>query len=938
MNVKSNWLSIFALIFITQTGIGQPVFKNKTKQFKKDIPTRSVMPGAMLDIDGDLVDDIVLVDKGIWLKAIQSYGRQFNLHLIDSLKVSSNPEWTITAGDMNNDGKPEMITSGLYNLISINTFSNNKFTKKAFQSGIYAQASNTVDINNDGWLDYFVCNDDGPSSIYINDKTGNLLLTNVIDFMKNDSTDGSGNYGSEWVDVNGDLLPDLCISKCRAGVNNPADLRRINRLYINNGNGTFTERAGEFRLNSGEQSWVTAFGDIDNDGDQDAFVVNHYAPHMLMENVDGKFFKEVPLPELMQSFGFQSVMRDFDNDGYPDIIIAGVEGVTYLQNKGNKKFEIFKNIIGPNTPRSLTVGDLDDDGFLDIHAHISEPINEIGVKDDELWLNEGNENNFIKINLEGKSSNRSGIGAQIEIYGVWGKQVRYVKGGESYGIFNSLQQHFGIGAATVMDSIVIRWPSGVVDKYLLPEANNTYLAQEGKCLSKSIDLYAEEQILTSAPILLEAVGQFDTYLWNNGSATRQVQITKQGKYHVTMTDAEGCKTISKPVSVISGCFTSDVKLIRENALVKLCAGEEIEISAVNAASYSWSNGSTTKFTSTDQTQKIILTAIDYCGNTKSDSISIEFYNIDFEVKGDTVIAGEKAILISDNDATVWYTNQNLVTPIFTGDTLITEILTNTADYFARVTEIIDKKIKNVGQKEFPLDNLYGGNGTVGGIIFSVERPCVLYSVKVNTDLAGVRKIIIKDTENNVIFSKEIYIDAGIHSLILNAVLNPGSQYNLTTDEGVNVSNFGYKSPRLVRTFNNTGYPYGIDNVVTLLSSPFGAIYYYYFYDWEVHFDIVSCDSEVKEVIAFVEMDSGAEDQEEEMPISIYPNPTTDKINIKLNENINLLYAEIMDIQGKKISKTEKNNTLIDFSGFSDGLYILNVYTDAKLFSFKIIKH
>ncbi|MBP9198032.1 MAG: hypothetical protein KBF35_10215, partial [Saprospiraceae bacterium] len=96
MNVKSNWLSIFAFIFITQTGIGQPVFKNKTKQYKKDIPTRSVMPGAVLDIDGDLVDDLVLIDKGIWLKAIQSHGRQFNLHLIDSLKVSPNPEWTIT--------------------------------------------------------------------------------------------------------------------------------------------------------------------------------------------------------------------------------------------------------------------------------------------------------------------------------------------------------------------------------------------------------------------------------------------------------------------------------------------------------------------------------------------------------------------------------------------------------------------------------------------------------------------------------------------------------------------------------------------------------------------------------------------------------------------------------------------------------------------------
>jgi len=938
MRVYSNWFFILVMTLVSQIGIGQPKFKNITRSIKRDIPTRSVMPGAMLDVDGDLVDDLVIIDKGIWLKAIQSYGKQFKLRLIDSIKVSSNPEWTLTAGDLNNDGRNEIITSGLYNLISINTLTNNKFTKKAFQSGIYAQASNTVDINNDGWLDYFVCNDDGPSSIYINDKAGNLVLTKVIDFTKNDTTDGSGNYGSEWVDVNGDFLPDLCISKCRAGVNSSSDLRRINRLYINNGEGTFTERGTEYGMNSGEQSWVTAFGDIDNDGDQDAFVVNHFAPHALMENIGGQFFKEIPLPEVIQSFGFQSVMRDFDNDGFLDIIVAGIEGFTYLRNMGDKTFQIILNTIGPNTPRSLTVGDINDDGFLDIHAHIAEPVNELGFKDDELWLNEGNDNNFIKVNLEGKTSNRSAIGAQIEIYGAWGKKVRYVKGGESYGIFNSLQQHFGIGTANVIDSIVIRWPSGHKDKYLNLEANSTYLAQEGQCISKSITLYEDEQILASTPITLVASTQFVTYLWNNGSTSRQVQIAQPGKYHVTMTDATGCKTISKPVAVISGCFSSDIKLISESPLVKLCDGEVFEISAVNAAYYEWSTGSTTQFTSTDQSQKIILTATDYCGAIRTDSVNVEFYNVEWQVKGDTIVAGEKATLISDNVATSWFPNQNLVNPIFTGDTLITEALSNTTGFFARVTEVIDQKIKNVGEKEFPLNNLYGGNSTVGGIIFSIDRPCVLYSVKVNTDIAGIRKVIIKNSESNVIYSKDIYIDAGIHSLILNATLQPGNQYNLTTDEAVNVSNFGYRSPRLVRTFNSTGYPYSIDNVITLLSSSFGAIYYYYFYDWEVHYDIVSCDSDTREVIAFVDKDSGVDDKAEKWPVTIYPNPASDIINIRLDENIKLLYTEITDIQGQKIGKTEKNNTVLDMSGFSDGMYIVNVYTDIKLYSFKIIKH
>ena len=938
MNIKLYWFITLFLSFEAVPVCTQPTFVNKTRQFKKEIPTRSVMPGAIMDIDGDLVDDMILVDRGIWLKAVRSYGKNFSLQLIDTLKVSSNPEWTLTSGDLNNDGLNEIITSGIYNLISISTLKNNKFTKKGFQSGIYAQASNTVDINNDGWLDYFVCNDDGPNKIYLNDKSGNLVLSDVIDFTKNDTTDGSGNYGSEWVDVNGDLLPDLCISKCRAGVSDPADLRRINRLYINNGNGSFTERGAEFRLNNGAQSWVTAFGDIDNDGDQDAFVVNHYSPHNLMENIDGKYFEEIPLPEVMESFGFQSVMRDFDNDGLIDVIIAGVEGVTILHNTGNKTFSIIKNIIGPNLARSVTIGDLNDDGFLDIHAHINEPINEIGAKDDELWLNSGNANNYVKINLEGNVSNRSGIGAQVEIYGVWGKQVRYVKGGESYGIFNSLQQHFGLGSATIIDSLVIRWPSGQKDIYLNPEPNNTYLAQENKCISKSPELYQNELTLTGNPLFVSVPDQYSSYLWNNGATNARIQVTQPGKYHVTMTDAAGCKTISKPVSVTSGCFPAAPKLITESVTIKLCAGESIEIGAIKAAAYDWSTGSTSAIIKVDQSQKILLTATDFCGNIAKDSVIVEFFNISCNVKGDTVKVGEQAVLISDKKSTNWYSEPDAQSPVFTGDTLVTDALSSTIRFFARSSEVIDQKMQNVGEKDFPVNNLYGGNNTVGSIIFNVESSCVLHSVRVNTDTEALRKIIIKNNKGEVIFSKDCFIPAGIHSIVLDAELQPGTQYQLTTDENTNLHTLGYKAPRLVRQFNDTSYPYSIDNIITLLSSPFGAIYYYYFYDWEVYYDIVNCESETKEVMAVVEKDSGLSDQEENGRVNVYPNPTKDIVNIRWNDNINMIFAEITDIRGQKIRRMEKNGNNFDVSGMSDGLYIINVYTDSGLFSFKIIKN
>ena len=262
------------LLSVAHLILGQAQFQNKSQKYLAAIPVKSVMPGAAIDINGDLIDDIVALDKGVLLKTIKSFGGNFSLELQDSLKVAISTEWSMTAGDINNDGTMDVITSGENNQSTLVPLKRNNLTKKSFATGVYAQGSNTVDINRDGWLDYFLCNDSGHSKIYINDQKGNLKLTTVIDFSINDLTDGSGNYNSEWIDVNNDFLPDLCIAKCKAGVTDPTDLRRVNRLYINQGNGQFVESGAAYQLNSGAQSWVTVFGDLDNDGDLDFVVGN----------------------------------------------------------------------------------------------------------------------------------------------------------------------------------------------------------------------------------------------------------------------------------------------------------------------------------------------------------------------------------------------------------------------------------------------------------------------------------------------------------------------------------------------------------------------------------------------------------------------------------------------------------------------------------------
>jgi hypothetical protein len=922
------------LIFLFVQAIqAQSTFVDVTNQYKSQMPTRSVMPGAAIDFDGDLIDDLVILDEGNILKIVKSNGKNFGLALIDSIKTTNVREWTLTAGDLNNDGSNEVIVAGEYNFGSIVSVVNNKLIRKTFNSGIYAQGSNTVDINNDGWLDYFVCNDDGPSKIYMNDKSGNLILTNVIDFKINDPTDGSGNYGSEWVDVNGDKLPDLCLSKCRAGVEDPNDQRRINRLYVNQGNGSFEEKGAEFGLNSGRQSWVTAFGDIDNDGDQDAFVVNHYGPHELMENINGTSFQEINVAGTFSSFSFQAIMRDFDNDGWLDILLTGVEGSILMHNNKDKTFTIIRNIIGPAPVRSMVVGDFNDDGFLDIHGHLGEPINDVGLTNDQIWFNRPNGNKFIKFNLVGSSSNISGIGAQLELYGEWGKQVRYVKGGESYGIFNSFQQVFGLGSATMADSLIIYWPSGTIDKYYNITSGNTYLIQEGNCISTHIDLYPDVQILTDTSLVLEALPDFASYIWSNGEVTSQI-LGSPGTYHVKMTDTKGCVTVSKPIVVLSGCFKEGVKLINISESLKRCEGTELQIFASEAAHYIWHNGSNSAFFTTNQTGWVTLSASDYCGNTVRDSVYVEFVNIDWKAQGDTITKGSVATLTSSHKNTEWYVSPDYINPIFIGDTLKTEPLDVTKIYYAKAIQVVDKNIDFVGENTFPTSNFYGANTTAANMVFSVEKKCILHAVNVNTDTEGIRRILITNAQNEIIFSKDVMLDVGITKVVLDAGLEPGLGYRIRTDENINLTSFGFRSPRLVRTFNNTSYPYTIENTLTILSSSFGAQYFMYFYDWEVHHELQTCESKLVDVVALVEMENSTVEALKKY-VTLYPNPVRDVLQISLDEKVT--YAAISSLHDPLIINNLIHERNIDVSGWPAGMYVLHFMAEGKLYHIKWVK-
>ncbi|HRO08962.1 MAG TPA: FG-GAP-like repeat-containing protein [Saprospiraceae bacterium] len=924
---------LFITIFLTNSGFSQQFFKDKTRQYKADIPTRSVMPGASLDINGDLVDDIVVIDRGNILKTIFSSGKSFGLNYNNSIKTSVLREWSLAAGDLNNDGFNEIITTGEYSQGTIITLNNiSPLPKKTFTTNVYAQGSAIADINNDGWLDYFLCNEDGPPKIYINDKAGTIREKEVIRFMENDNTDGSGNYGAVWVDINGDYKSDLVLSKCKAGVTDPTDKRRINRLYINNGDGTYTESGKDFNLNSGAQTWVTAVADFDNDGDMDALVVNHYSPHQLMENIDNTHFVERPLSEILSSFSFQAITLDIDNDGLTDILLSGAGGGILLHNKSDMQFDIIKDIFDKSVVHSMSMGDYNDDGFPDIHAHLAIPVNEIGVSDDQLWLNTGNDNHYIKFSLRGSTSNRSAIGAHLTLYTPSGKQVRMIKGGESYGICNSFQQIFGLGKDTIIDSLVVRWPSGIKEVFESLSPDKTYLIQENKCITQQITLYDEPLIYKNTLLELTSPSGFASYQWNTGTKTSTLSAGP-GLYHVSMTDVNGCLTISKPVRVISGCFGPNDVVIKEDSLA-FCSGKSVEIiPSISASSFIWQDSIDGFSFITDKAGWIKVDAKDYCNQTISDSIFISKVSFDYQISADSIYKGQQAVLHSSSPLTKWYKSPDFDNAVYTGATYITPPLDTSTVYGARSSALLDYNTNETGEHMIPANKTYHVNSASGTMTFKVESKCIVHSLTVNTDMAGIRNIFILKEGKDTVFSRLYTLNVGVSTIILDVDLLPGN-YSIATNEKVNQSGLGFKSPRLTMTSGKTSYPYTINDVLSITSSTFGPTAFLYFYDWVVYSDLLYCEGDFKTVTVQVS-NSSTTSNSNEFSIRIWPNPATDILYINHTEPLDYIEVKNTSSQLTEIYNGSENH--IDISNYPPGLYILSIYKNESEKHFKFIK-
>ena len=300
-------------------------------------------------------------------------------------------------------------------------------------------------------------------------------------------------------DYNNDGWPDLFVA-CDS---------TPNLLYRNNHDGTFTEVAMESGVavsgDGSEQSGMgVGIGDYDGDGFLDLFLPHFIGDTpILYHSVLGNFFDDVTSPAGLavntQYVCWGVDFADLDNDGYLDIfhvtgsVYPEVEKVNpeykyktprvVYRNLGNGTFEEVSDrsgaaVLDPHSSRGCAFGDFDNDGNLEVL------ILNMGEVPSLLKNQAAGKNHWLNVKLAGTKSNRSAVGARINLTAGGRRQIREVLSGSSYISQSDLRQHFGLGSAAKVDEIEVRWPSGQVDRVRNVEAGQFIRIEEGRGLAR----------------------------------------------------------------------------------------------------------------------------------------------------------------------------------------------------------------------------------------------------------------------------------------------------------------------------------------------------------------------------------------------------------------------------------------------------------------------
>lgn len=395
-----------------------------------------------------------------------------NFYLLqnDPIVNDGEPSDGATWADADNDGDADAFVVNWYgvdNLYYVNQ-GNAAFTQPqglilSSDNG-YSETASWGDYDNDGFVDLYVTNSAGTKKNYLYRNTGGSGFTKVTSgALVNDAFESRCVNWTD-VDLDGDL--DLFVT-------NEGD--EDENLYRNDGSGQFTSLSAGALLNDEGNTMSSSWGDIDNDGDLDVFLANTTGFNAVFRNMGNFVFTKLASDTTANTMGssLSSAWSDVDNDADLDLFVTNAfnsshrwQNYLYL-NDGAGHF----TRLGAGEPLTqdtawsygCAFADYDNDGFEDLAVATTRFAGQDAP--DLLYHNNGNANHWITVSLEGTMSNRSAIGAKVYLTAYIGAdtvtQMREVSAQSSYCGQNDLRVHFGLGAAPVIMSMEIDWPSGL---------------------------------------------------------------------------------------------------------------------------------------------------------------------------------------------------------------------------------------------------------------------------------------------------------------------------------------------------------------------------------------------------------------------------------------------------------------------------------------------
>jgi len=358
-------------------------------------------------------------------------------------------------GDYNNDRYPDLYIVTLGANVLLSNDRDGTFTDITGSAGVgdagKSWSAAWVDYDRDGLLDLFVVNNDGTDRLYHNMGDSTFVDTALVAGLSG----AAGGVDCSWADYDKDGDPDLYVVYYGAS----------NRLYRNEGNGTFTNVTSQAGVAGGINSVSAVWYDYNNDFLLDLYLVEQQNDFLFRANSGGTF-TQVDLGSLglgLLPGGFSATWGDFDNDSYVDLLKTrgeiGREDLNiFYHGLADGKFDNItyeSGIIHSGEYRGAAWLDYNADGRLDliINNHAGKAMLYRNISP---WL----DNHYLRVKLLGTSSNSMAFGTRVTVFFGGKARMQQLGSGTCFTSQSEPVLHFGLGSSAAIDSMVVSWPSG----------------------------------------------------------------------------------------------------------------------------------------------------------------------------------------------------------------------------------------------------------------------------------------------------------------------------------------------------------------------------------------------------------------------------------------------------------------------------------------------